>query len=249
MIQFLIFLFAITSWAKVDLNMGLQGRTVPGIGAELYADSGYNLLLWGRKKRSRDVLYGLIRPSFSLSTSGVINSAKAELEVFPISFLGISAGRQYSYANFDFPFFNCEEISCHGEFTRDWVTSKMAMGAKGYIAIANYTVYTMGAPDHSLPMADWKNVIIGNGGREVQIERKLLLGKVFGKNLLGILLEDVQFEGSREKKESYAAVYQFGKDKTNYMIGAGSFRSTQQPQAFIIYFRIHHVPLASLKLF
>lgn len=235
--------------SNFDLNLGLQGRTVPGLGAELYAESGYNQILWGQKKTPKDFLYGLVRPSLAVSSSGVINSFKGELEVFPISILGFSVGRQIINSNFDFPFFNCEEITCKGEFIRNFVESKMVLGFKGWVVLGNFKVDTLRSPDRNRPMADWRHVIIGEPGEEVQIEKKLLIGKTFSNKLAGVLIENVQFQGSKERKESFAAVYQEKRNETNYMIGAGALHSDQQPMALIFYFRIHHVALPSLKLF
>jgi hypothetical protein len=251
MIYLLLFFSLSATFAatKFDASYGVQGRTLPAFGAELYADSGLNFKFWGKKNEPKDVLYGLIRPNVGVSTSGVINSAKAEIEFFPISFIGISAGRQIINSNFDFNFLDCKNIQCQGEFMRNYVESKMVVGYKGWVALGNYKVDTLRSPNNDSPMADWRHVIVGQGGEEVQIEKKLLLGKVFNQHMLGVLIENVQFLGSRERKESFAAVYQIRKNDTQYMMGAGLFHSSQQPMGVIIYFRIHQQLLPSLKLF
>lgn len=252
MIYFLLFLSSLAAFAtptKFDFSAGLQGRTLPSLGAELYAESGYNLIVWGKKEDPKDVLYGLVRPSFGVSTSGVINSIKGELEFFPISFLGFAAGRQILHSNYEFPFLNCDEVTCRGEYIRNYVESKMVLGYKGWILLGNYKVDTLHSPNGTRPIADWRNVIVGEPGEEVQIEKKLLVGKLFSNKMLGVLIENVQFQGSHERKESFAAVYQVRKNNTNYMIGAGGFHTDQQPMGFQMYFRIHHVALPSLKLF
>lgn len=253
MIYLLLFLSSLVAFAttpsKFDLSAGLQGRTLPSLGAELYAESGYNLIVWGKKEEPKDVLYGLVRPSFGVSTSGVINSIKGEIEIFPISFLGFAAGRQILHSNYEFPFLNCDEVTCRGEYIRNYIESKMVLGYKGWIVLGNYKVDTLHSPSGTRPMADWRNVIVGEAGEEVQIEKKLLVGKLFSNKMLGVLIENVQFQGSHERKESFAAVYQIRKNDTNYMIGAGGFHTDQQPMGFQLYFRIHHVALPSLKLF
>ncbi len=234
---------------KFDLNYGIQGRTLPSFGAELYAESGYNKILWGKKEQPKDFLYGLVRPSLGASTSGVINSVKGEIELFPISILGFSAGRQIIHSNYDFPFFDCTQVTCKGEYQRNFIESKMVLGHKGWIALGNYKTDNMHAPLSGKPMADWRNVIIGNPHREFQIEKKLLIGKIMGDEMAGVLVENVQFMGSRERKESFVAVYQTRREKTFYMFGAGGFHTDRQPMGFQVYFRIHHVALPSLKLF
>jgi hypothetical protein len=249
----MIYLFALlmsfSAWTKFDLSMGTQGRTLPSFGAELYAESGFNQLLWGKKNEPKDVLYGLIRPSLLVSSSAVINSVKGELEIFPISFLGFAVGRQIIHSNYNFPFFNCSTIACQGEFVRNFVETKMVLGFKGWVALGNYRIDDLRGPHQNLPVADWRNVIIGNPGGDIQHERKLLVAKLFSNKLIGILAENVQFMGSRERKESYAAVYQERRNDTSYMIGAGLFHTAQQAPGLIFYFRIHYQPLPSLKLF
>jgi hypothetical protein len=260
MIYFLLLMTTLLSWAETptsttpaktnfDLNGGLQGRTLPGLGAELYGEGGYNFIAWGKKEEPKDFLYGLIRPNIGVSTSGVINSIRAELEVFPISIFGVAVGRQYLNSNFEFPFFDCEEVTCKGEYIRNYVETKMVLGHKGWVVLGNYRVDTVRAPNSTMPMVDWRNVIVGEPGEEVEIEKKLLIAKLFSNKLVGVLIENVQFQGSGERKESFAAIYQVRKDNTNYMIGAGGFHTDQQPMGFQIYFRIHHVALPSLKLF
>ncbi len=253
MIYFLLILSSLSLWAKApsnfDLSLGLQGRTLPSFGAEIYAESGYNFVFWGQKKAPKDILYGLIRPSIGGSTSAVVNSVKAEIEVFPISFLGFAAGRQFLNSNFEFPFFDCEKVRCRGEYVRNFVESKMVMGFKGWVAMANYKVDTLRSPDHTRDMADWRNVIVGEPGEEVQIEKKLLVGKLFSNKMVGILIENVMFVDSRERKESFAAIYQERYNETNYMFGVGGFHTDQQPMGLQVYFRIHHIALPSLKLF
>lgn len=252
MIYFLLLISTLLTWAaptKFDANIGMQGRTLPALGAEVYGEAGYNLLLWGKKETPKDFLYGLVRPSLGASTSGVVNSVKAELEVFPISILGFSAGRQFLNSNYDFPFFDCSSVTCQGEYVRNFVESKMVLGYKGWVALGNYKVDTLRSPNKTEPMADWRNVILGEPGEEVQIEKKLFVGKFFSNQMVGALIENVQFLGSGERKESFAAVYQMRKDQTNYMIGAGAFHTDQQPMGFQLYFRIHYVALPSLKLF
>jgi hypothetical protein len=251
MIIFLILLAHMSLWAKssFDLSYGLQGRTLPTLGAELYADAGYNQLLWGKKDTSTDFLYGLIRPSLGVSSSGVINSVKGEIEFFPLSILGLSVGRQYMNSNFEFPFFDCQRVNCKGEYQRNFVESKLVLGYKGWIVMGSYKVDTMLSPSEQMPMADWRNVIIGEPGEEVQLDKKLLVAKVLGDALVGVYIETTQFLGSRELKESFAGIYQFRKKDTNYMIGAGAFHTDQEPMGLQFYFRIHQVAFPSLKLF
>lgn len=245
-----IFILGTSAFAQFDLMVGGQGRSLPSLGAEAYADSGYNQLLWGQRKAGdKNILFGLVRPSIGVSTSGVINSIKGEIEVFPISFLGVAVGRQYILSNFDFPFFECKQVTCQGEFQRNYIESKIAMGAKGFVTVLSYRYDLLKGPHTNQPLADWRHVIIGKKNSDMQIERKAILARVDGPHMYGLLAENIRFEGSGELKESYVAVYQYKPQDTAYMIGAGSFKTSREPHGVIIYFRVNSNLIPTLKLF
>jgi hypothetical protein len=249
MLIFLLISLMNIAQAKFDLSYGLHGRTLPALGAEIYADTGYSQLLWGKKENPSDFKYGLIRPALQVSSSGVINSARAELEFYPLSIIGFSVARQYQNSNYDFPFFNCEQVTCKGEYIRNSAETKMVLGYRGFVAVGNYKIETVRSPSKDLPMADWRNVILGEPGEEVQQDKRLILAYLWNHHMAGLLLENTLFEGSRERKESYVAIYQIRKEQTSYLLGAGLFKTDQEPQGLIFYFRIHHLKLPSLKLF
>lgn len=247
---FLLFLtFSRLYASSFDLNLGTQARTLPSIGAEVFGEIGHNTLVWGEKQKKGDFLYGLIRPNIGASSSAVINSIKGEVEIFPISFIGVAIGRQLMHSNFDFDFFDCNKVNCKGEFQRNYIEGKIALGLKGWFAAAHYKIDTMTSQNFSLPMADWRNVIIGAPRRDIQIEKKLVLGKSFSNKMVGALIDSVEFQTSGEIRESFIGVYQFTQKDTIYMFGAGAFHSDQQPMGFQFYFRLNHIVLPSLKIF
>jgi hypothetical protein len=234
---------------KFDFSGGFQARSLPSTGVELYGDGGLNYLIWGKKETPKDVLYGLVRPSFGASTSGVINQVRGEIEIFPISFLGFSFGRQIIHSNFDFKFFECEKVSCKGTYERNYVETKMVIGHNGWFLAGNYKIDRVNSPNDGAPMADWRNVIIGKPEREIQIDKRVIAGKLFSNKMIGVMLDNVQFLGSRERKESFIGVYQITKKENTYLFGAGVLHSDRQPMGLQLYFKLHHISLRSLKLF
>jgi hypothetical protein len=251
MVYLFLLLSTAFSWAQVDLHVGTQGRTLPALGIEFYAESGYGLKFWGEKEKPSDFLYGFVRPSLQLSSSAVINSVKAEFEVFPISFLGFAVGRQYQDSNYNFPFLDCDKVQCTGGYERNFVESKIALAASDFVLTYNYKVDTVTSPDRTRPMADWRNVIIGEAGEDIEIDQKMVIGKQFAHKMqmIGVMGERTQFQGSHELKEGLVGVYQYKHKDTNYMFGAGTFRTSQQAEGFIFYFRINHQLMPTLKLF
>jgi hypothetical protein len=125
----------------------------------------------------------------------------------------------------------------------------MVLGYKGIILLGSFKVDTLRSPNKEVPMADWRNVIIGEPGEEVQVDKKLMIGYLFAPHMVGVLIENTRFEGSHQRKESFAGIYQLRVKDTSYMMGVGGFHTDEQPMGFQFYFRIHHVALPSLKLF
>jgi len=76
------------AYSQYDLRFEGFARSLP-LGAYARVEAGYSFPLW----KSKGPLYGFIRPYTQFQTSGLINSLHAGVEIFPVSFWGIYAGR------------------------------------------------------------------------------------------------------------------------------------------------------------
>jgi hypothetical protein len=84
--------------------------------------TGYKFWEGGHK-----ALYGYVRAGANLDTSAVVNTVGGQIDLFPISFLGFSAGSTRTYRNFDPIQFDCEKIECRGDVKRNFVAAKMGL--------------------------------------------------------------------------------------------------------------------------
>lgn len=119
-----------------DFKLGLNGRTYP-IGAQIAASGGLAYSFWGDTKTWK---YGYARAGLNLMTSAVVNRAGIELQVFPISIFGISAGYDTGTRNFIPKWLDCNLYECTGRVDRKHMRAALVAAYSGFsfMFIARY---------------------------------------------------------------------------------------------------------------
>ncbi len=115
-----------------DAQAGLSLRNYP-LGASVSGTVGYGYELWRSSSESGgpEWKYGYIRPSVKLQSSGVVNGATAEVEVFPISIFGFALGQNLSGRNLKpSDDFDCLTTHCGGRLQRSYLRTQ-AIAAMG----------------------------------------------------------------------------------------------------------------------
>lgn len=124
-----------------DHSLTLNGRSYPA-GGSLDWESGYGISLWGSlpsgRKGNKSPWYGYIRPAFMLSTAGFYNYASAEVEVFPVSILGVSSGGSYASVTQDYSNYKCDTYHCQGNFTGQFVKGHLTLGVGSWFAYGQF---------------------------------------------------------------------------------------------------------------
>jgi hypothetical protein len=246
-----ILLFALLKvYASPDASVGIQGRSFPMFAAESYGEVGYGQQLWGAKALpdKASPFYGFIRPAIGATSSVVVNAFRGEIEFFPISFLGVMAGYSQVHSNFEFPFFNCEEIYCRGRTERRYLEGRMALGHKGYLFMSTYRQDRLQFSQGDKQFAEFRRVIKGNPGHDVLEELRVVAGKSDKKRLLGLAHEWSRFQLSDEQSRSTFFLFQRTKTESTLMLGAGAFSSDSMGMGPILYFRYNYIILPSIKL-
>ncbi len=235
----------------------LSGRSYPSFGAEAQFETGYNQKLWGEGpgKNRKNVLYGLIRPSFAVATSAVINTTKARLELYPISFIGIVYGHEDIRSEYDkFTFFDCDKTRCKGSIIRDYFQARMALGAgplvfSGLLERARNS-YSADSRDADNPPGEFRFVTLVNPKNDEYYRAQYVLGlKTRIGTLVGVT-EYVHFDRSRQfNKMNILGLT--GKYKKNniWLLGAGTFESSHVAEGGIIVFQIKRSFIRSSQLF
>lgn len=100
-----------------DFKLGFNGRTYP-IGVQLMGNAGLGYPIWGDTDTWK---YGYVRAGLNIMTSAVVNRAGIELQVFPISIFGVTAGYDTGVRNFVPKWLNCDLYECVGRVDRKFL--------------------------------------------------------------------------------------------------------------------------------
>ncbi len=114
-----------SAWANLDVGVGGTFRSYPLSGvAEVRA--GYGVLLYGT---AGTPLSGFLRPNVEVNSAGTYNSGMAQLEFFPLAFLGARAGAESIQNDKDYTPYDCEASRCKGRFHRTFFGAELSLGA------------------------------------------------------------------------------------------------------------------------
>lgn len=118
------------SFAKTDWDYRFQGsfRSYPQGGA-IDSDLGVGKLLW----KKNPILYGYVRSSLQLKTSAIVNYATAQLEVFPVSFIGLYIAKSYGHRSLtNLQGFDCLEVNCTSSVRKNLFGMNVALAYKKF---------------------------------------------------------------------------------------------------------------------
>ncbi len=145
-----------------DAKAGLYGRTYP-VGVQAVGTVGLDYLLWGNSAQWK---YGYLRGAFNLATSAVVNRVGFELQAFPISILGLSAGYDWGWRNFTPKYLDCNTFDCLGRVDR-FYTKLSAVGAyHGWILSLNARYENLHSFESAKPFFDEVTLLVGRSSGE-----------------------------------------------------------------------------------
>src|SRR5690606_39253684 len=100
-----------------DIRLGLNARTYP-IGAQITGALGVAYPLWGATSTWK---YGYVRAGLNIGTSVVVNRIGGEIQFFPVSIAGITAGYDTGVRNFIPRWLDCNTFECTGRVDRKYL--------------------------------------------------------------------------------------------------------------------------------
>lgn len=241
---------------ELDYRFETFARTQP-IGAYLRAEMGYGQTIWGKGDRSKP-LYGMIRPVVRVQTSGIINSAQARLELYPISFLGVYVGKgimSRQASNLDG--FNCDIIICKASnISRNLWGAQMALKIGPIFSIVRYQFHSTEVKNQQgLGYAEEQGTLIGSGTKDTLLQALHVIGFQYSKReALAVLFKRNFTRNSRQDSTMTTLLWrkQFSYKKSNdltLMVGPGAFHTYQgstHPTAIAI---LQYNPKPGLTLF
>jgi hypothetical protein len=130
---FILFIFKVQ--AGLDMNMKTQLRSYPLAGT-LDVEFGYGILIWGEE--SSKPWYGYIRPRVQGTAIGRFSAYKYQLDFFPISFLGVRAGREETDLSMEPEDYDCVTYKCAMKTTRDFSGANFTFGIGRFFLNLDY---------------------------------------------------------------------------------------------------------------
>lgn len=233
-----------------DYQVGGVFRSFP-IGGLAHANAGASMKIWGDENAKP--FYGFLRGSGTFRSSGIINSASAELEFFPISFLGITSQLEKSYRNpFALDTFDCDIVHCQGNLLRKTVGVKGAITVKGYFTLFNLTT-TLQEIDKTANdkiFADEMSTLEGSAGKDRRNSLSIVLGKdINDSTKLGVVLIKHSMTGTSQNSLFRIGIIQKTISKIDWTLGIGSFRTRYDQNVLSGVIQMKYFPEKGLQLF
>jgi hypothetical protein len=157
---------------RLDYSVRAAGRLY-SLGAIAEGIAGYGVSVWGDPSQP---LFGYVRPSASVGSSGLTNQARADFEIFPISVLGVRFGHSWTSRSSDLPGFDCEAVNCRG-WLEESIVALRALGAYGPVfgALDGEWRFFRQVADRSRPVAEtFLGFVISPRGEETRTWRATL---------------------------------------------------------------------------
>jgi hypothetical protein len=149
-----------------DLKWGLIGRSYP-VGAQFIGSAGVSVPIWGDTQKWK---YGFARIALNGATSAVVNRVGAEIQLFPVSILGVSAGFDSGVRSFRPRFVDCQNLECEGRVDRAYLRGQMFFGMKNVFLNFNVRYEGIHSYESGRPFFDEMNLIWGRNYGETILQ-------------------------------------------------------------------------------
>lgn len=210
-------------FAHIERRMPVLSSTNPS-GVLFSGTIAYNQKIWD-KSSDQFWQYGYIRPVLNYDTSILVNSGSFELQFYPLSFFGISAGTFYSKREVNtIEDFDCEALSCKGSLYKNYYRLDLGLGFNNILSKVVYQKDFYETHDTDKDMGEFGTVLILPQGSS-QMERKILfLGyKISDRANVGYL--GLRYSVQSASSQADYAVINYKYDKMNWTAGVGAFQS------------------------
>jgi hypothetical protein len=218
--------------ASVDYDVKAVTRTYP-VALSFIGTLGYGYKFWGSDSGP---LYGYVRPSLYAQTSGVINGVGAQIDFFPVSFLGLYAGSKVIKRGTDeLGSYDCTLTICNGTMNRNYVGLKLGLALKGVFLFIDGKKESAEVKDRLGVFAEETGTLLGQSGGDDLTQVTSILGYEISKKFsLGALVQHSEMEKLKNKSIMSLAITRMNFKPWSITIGAGQFHTRQSTDHFTI---------------
>ncbi len=175
------------SAADWDYAADISGRTYsPGLSID--PTVGLHQLLWGEPTTP---FFGYVRPAISASVSPSVFSGKAALDIFPLSFLGVTLARNWSHRILEATGYDCKANTCLGALNDRELTLKLLSAYESYFLSAQYQrIFYEANSEGDQNLMDPSNALIYRAdGSNLNVSAFILGKKLSEKISAGMILQ------------------------------------------------------------
>jgi hypothetical protein len=234
--------------AGLDYSATGGFRTIP-LGLAVSGTVGYGKLLWGEKSSKNEILYGYLRPSFRLQTSGVVTVLDTRLDLAPVAPLIFSLGHNDSFRAADFGKIDCVNNACKGRLARNYFRAQAMIGAQGAFLVGILRYDWVKSSKETLGFYDEAVSILGAVAKDRSRSADLIIGYTFLPNhVVGAMWSSALMRTSGQSHNLYSAFYRMTQGKWDFSAGIGSYRSTLQTSSPTLFVSTTWTGLKSIGL-
>lgn len=233
-------IFSMQTQAFFERKLGAMVISNP-IGASLSAGLAYNYKVWS----DSDVnfwKYGYIRPKVNYDTSYAINTFSGEIQLFPISLLGVSFGSFHAYRNVkELWSFNCDTYNCAGQLRRNFYRINLNLGYKDYVTSIAFTKDYLYTSDAYLPFVDYSSMLLIEGPSSEQDRLLAFFGYKLSEKLnVGVIemYSQIHNKSGSNKSEAQFLAVNAKADDMNWVVGMGTFGSDYHEKFFSLLVKV-----------
>jgi len=181
-------------------------------------------------------MYGYTRASAYGQTSGVINGAGAQVDLYPVSFLGFYAGGKLVKRSTDeLGTFNCTTTVCDGNMTRSYFGSKLGLALNGIFLLIDGKIEKVEMDNRVGNFAEETGTLMAHSGSDNLTQVTSILGYDIDSALsLGVLVQHSQMEKIKNKSVMSLGMTRYKWNDYSVMVGLGQFHTRQSTDHFTV---------------
>ncbi len=255
--KMILVLFALVSGFNAQAFFERQVSGVASsrpFGLVLTAGLAYNQKIWDDSSETF-WKYGYIRPKVAFDTSFLVNTAVAELQVYPISIFGFAVGSSYAYRSVQKnEEYDCDKLSCRSELHRNYFRANLNLGAGNFISSLNYQVeHFYISRDDNKPSVDLGTLLVLAPKNAQQEKMIAFFGYKMSEYIdVGVLEMFHQATDPatdiKMKSEGQYFVARVKHEDFKYMGGVGTFGTDYKEKSFAAIFKVIWVLDPTLSL-
>ncbi len=221
-----------SAFANVDYNIKAVTRSYP-VALSFIGTLGYGQKLWGSESGP---MYGYVRPSAYVQTSGVINGAGVQLDFFPVSFFGFYGGsKKIKRSTDDLGSYNCSTTICNGTMSRNYIGSKLGLALKNFFLFVDGKKEDVEVDDRLGVFAEETGTLLGQSGGDKLTQITGISGFELSDTFsLGVLIQHSQMDKLKNNSVMTLGISRMKFDKWGLLLGAGQFHTRQSSNHFTV---------------